>query len=265
MNAYVDGYSPKEADRLADQAATLAELLHADTRYPDGALVLEAGCGTGAQSVTLTANSPGARFQCADISEGSLALARNRLHQSGMTNARFLQADLRRLPMADNTYDHVFVCFVLEHLADPRQGLSELKRVLAPGGTITVIEGDHGTFFCHPESEAADRVVACLVNIQSDTGGDALIGRQLYPLLTRSGFHDVQVSPRMVYVDASRPELVEGFSKQTFIAMVEGVETEALSRGMVTRDQWVRGIRDLNRATDEDGVFGYTFFKATAR
>ena len=264
MSNYVHGYSSREAERLKDQADTLAELLHADTRYTDGALVLEAGCGTGAQTVSLTANSPGARFHCVDISPASLDVANARVRQAGMENARFQLADAMQLPMADDTYDHVFVCFLLEHLHRPEAVLDELHRVLAPGGTITVIEGDHGTFFCHPRSAAADRAVRCLVDIQAEAGGNALIGRQLYPLLTAAGFGGVRVSPRMVYVDDSRPHLVTGFSKQTFIAMVEGVEADAVARGMVTAEEWAAGIRDLYRATAEDGVFGYTFFKATA-
>jgi cyclopropane fatty-acyl-phospholipid synthase-like methyltransferase len=55
---YVHGYSAKENTRLADQATTLTELLHADTRYRAGSLVLEAGCGVGAQTVILAGNSP---------------------------------------------------------------------------------------------------------------------------------------------------------------------------------------------------------------
>lgn len=50
MKTYVHGYSKKESHRLADQADTLAELLHYDTFYPPGSRVLEAGCGTGAQT-----------------------------------------------------------------------------------------------------------------------------------------------------------------------------------------------------------------------
>ena len=46
--SYVHGYSAREANRLADQASTLSELLHGDTVYPPGSLVLECGCGTGA-------------------------------------------------------------------------------------------------------------------------------------------------------------------------------------------------------------------------
>jgi len=91
-----------------------------------------------------------------------------------------------------------------------------------------------------------------------------LIGRELYPLLRSVGFDEVQVSPRMVYADASRPELVEGFIKMTFTAMVEGVGNAAQEQGMISREDWDRGIRDLNRTCGEDGVFCYTFFKATA-
>lgn len=59
-NAYVHGYNSRENRRLQDQASTLVDLLHLDTIYPEGSSVLEAGCGVGAQTVTLASNSPGA-------------------------------------------------------------------------------------------------------------------------------------------------------------------------------------------------------------
>lgn len=61
-NGYVHGYSGRESQRLLDQASTLAELLHWDTVYPEGSAVLEAGCGVGAQTVTIAPASPRARF-----------------------------------------------------------------------------------------------------------------------------------------------------------------------------------------------------------
>jgi ubiquinone/menaquinone biosynthesis C-methylase UbiE len=57
-SAYVHGYDPRENLRLRDQASTLVELLHSDTVYPAGSSVLEAGCGVGAQTITLASNSP---------------------------------------------------------------------------------------------------------------------------------------------------------------------------------------------------------------
>ena len=264
-DAYVHGYSNKERCRLADQADTLAELLHADTRYPDGSMVLEAGCGVGAQTVHLAANSPGVRIVSVDCSASSLAAARASVHGRGMTNVEFYQADLFDLPFEPERFDHVFVCFVLEHLADPGAALKRLKRVLRPGGTLTVIEGDHGSYFCHPKSPWADRVVQCLVDVQAAAGGDARIGRRLYPLVDQAGFADVRVMPRMVYVDASRPRWVEGFTKNTFTAMVSGVRDKALEMNLIEAGAWDRGIADLLRTTEPDGTFCYTFFKAVGR
>jgi hypothetical protein len=86
----------------------------------------------------------------------------------------------------------------------------------------------------------------------------------LYPLLTAAGFSAIHVSPRMVYVDASKPQLVEGFTKKTFTAMIEGVRNPAIEAGLIEADVFDQGIRGLYRAAEADGVFCYTFFKAVA-
>jgi trans-aconitate methyltransferase len=262
---YVHGYSGREEDRLVDQATTLTELLHHDTRYPAGAMVLEAGCGVGAQTVALATRSPGAKILSVDISAESLAAARDRARAAGITNVTFQQADLHALPSSPESFDHVFVCFVLEHLTRPGQALAALKLLIKPGGTITVIEGDHGSTYFHPESSDARKAIDCLIELQARAGGDSLIGRSLYPLLVKAGFKRVEVSPRMVYVDASRPQLVEGFTKRTFTAMVEAVGERAIAEGLIDERTWQRGIRGLYRTAEPDGTFCYTFFKAMAR
>ena len=262
---YVHGYDPRESVRLQDQAATLADLLHADTAYPAGSRVLEAGCGVGAQTVTLARNSPGAAITSIDISAASVQAARDKVAAAGLTNVQFQVGDLFHLPFAAGAFDHVFLCFVLEHLAEPAQALRRLRDLLRPGGTLTVIEGDHGSTTFHPDSAAARRAIQCLVDLQARGGGDALIGRTLYPRLTSAGFADVRVSPRMVYADASRPELVEGFTRRTFTAMVEGIREPALQAGLMAPADFDQGVRDLYRTAADDGVFCYTFFKAVGR
>jgi len=260
-DGYVHGYSERENARLLDQASALTELLHHDTRYPAGSTVLEAGCGVGAQTVTLARNSPDARFTCIDVSVESLEAAQARARAASLGNVTFQRADIFGLPFPEASFDHVFVCFVLEHLSRPADALASLLSRLRPGGTLTAIEGDHGSTFFHPDDADARRAIECLVTLQARTGGNALIGRQLYPLLTQVGLREVTVSPRMVYVDSSRPELVEGFTRNTFTAMVEGVRDEALAAGLVDSEGWARGIAGLGRAAESDGVFCYTFFK----
>ena len=259
--AYVHGYDARANERLEDQAATLVDLLHHDTAYPAGSSVLEAGCGVGAQTVTLAQHSPEARITSIDISESSLAEARSRVERAGVTNVEFRQADVFELPFEPETFDHVFVCFLLEHLSWPVTALERLRDLLRPGGTITVIEGDHGSAYFHPDSEAAHDAIRCQVELQAAAGGDANIGRRVYPLMTEAGLEGVQVSARMVYVDATRPELVDGFTRKTFTAMIEGTREDALAAGLIAPARFDEGVAALHRAAEPDGVFCYTFFK----
>jgi ubiquinone/menaquinone biosynthesis C-methylase UbiE len=262
MSTYIHGYDPAENLRLQDQASTLSELLHSGTSYPAGSRVLEAGCGVGAQTITLARKSAGARITSIDISESSLAEAKRKTAEAGLTNVQFQQADIFHLPFEPDSFEHIFVCFVLEHLTRPLDALQELKNLLKAGGTITVIEGDHGSAYFYPDSEKARKAIQCQVELQRRAGGNANMGRELYPLLCKAGYGSVRVSPRMVYVDSSRPELVEGFTKKTFTAMIEGVRESALKTRIVEAQIFERGIQDLYRTTEPDGVFCYTFFKA---
>ncbi|MCD4781794.1 MAG: methyltransferase domain-containing protein [Candidatus Omnitrophica bacterium] len=261
---YIHGYSEGESNRLTDQANTLAEYLHHDTVYAQGEHVLEIGCGVGAQTVILARNHPQTCFTSIDISFPSLILARERIHSCGCTNVSFQQADIFNLPFSTETFDHVFLCFVLEHLRDPVLALQHIQRILKKSGSMTVIEGDHGSAIFHPFSSKAQQTIQCLVNRQAQSGGNALIGRALYPLLQQAQYKNINVSPRQIYTDASCPDLVDSFTKKTFIAMVETVKPQVLANQEMDPYEWQQGIEDLYRTTTLSGSFAYTFFKATA-
>ena len=98
--------------------------------------------------------------------------------------------------------------------------------------------------------------------LQCKAGGDAEIGRRLHPLLVGAGLREVRMSPRLVYVDASRPVLVESFIRNTFTAMVAGARDKAIRAGLTDAAAFDARIRTLLRTTEPDGVFCYTFFKA---
>jgi SAM-dependent methyltransferase len=262
---YVHGYSPAETRRLADQAGALVELLHGGTTYPPGTRVLEVGCGVGAQTVHLLRRNPGIVLDAVDISEASLCQARARVAEElPDATVRWHRANLFDLPFANGTFDELFVCFVLEHLEDPVGALAGLQRVLRPGGGVTAIEGDHASAFFHPDGAYARKAVDCLVTLQARNRGDGLIGRRLWPLLTAAGYHEVEVGPRTVYVDDSRPDLVSGFTLNTFTAMVANVGADVVSAGLMTAQEWAQGIGELERTAQGGGTFHYTFFKGRA-
>jgi phospholipid N-methyltransferase len=258
---YVHGYSSREAIRLNDQAETLENIIHHDSIFSKGCLILEAGCGVGAQTKIIAPKNPDSNFISVDISTESLKQASKEIQQLYISNVEFKQADIYNLSFPDQFFDCVFICFVLEHLTNPINALKELKRVLRNGGTIMAIEGDHGSALFYPDSKFAYQSIDCQVQLQKLGGGNSNIGRELFPLLKATGFDNVSVSPRMVYVDASKPNLVEGFIKNTFTAMIEGVGNEAVKKGIIEKSNFDQGIKDLYRTSEPDGVFSYTFFK----
>lgn len=261
---YVHGYDYRENKRLIDQANTLVDLFHSDTSYPDGSLILEVGCGVGAQTVMLARNNPNAFFISLDISKNSITEAKIKLESNGLKNVQFNCADIFNFDSEKESFDHIFVCHFLEHISKPTKALDILKNLLKVGGTITVIEGDHGSTYFYPDSDSAKKAIQCQVELQKRSGGNANIGRELYPLLNTAGFKSINVSPRIVYIDSSKPMLVEGFTKKTFTAMIEGVRKTSIAEGLIDEMTFDEGISALYRTTAHDGVFCYTFFKATA-
>jgi trans-aconitate methyltransferase len=260
---YVHGYTDRESTRLEDQANCLNELLHHDTVFPDNSIILEAGCGVGAQTKIVAPKNPVSKFISVDISEKSLSEARELIKSRNINNVEFQLGNIFDLKFPDEYFDHILICFVLEHLPNPAEALKSLKRILKKGGSITLIEGDHGSAYYYPESHFAQQAINAQVALQEKSGGNALIGRQLYPLLVESGYQKCDISPRMVYVDSSRPVLVEGFTKNTFTAMIEGIRDQAINSSIIDKNSFDKGIKDLYRTSESDGIFCYTFFKGT--
>ena len=263
--SYVHGYSARESERLQDQSNILEELLHSDTTFENGSVVLEAGCGIGAQTQILAKRSPGARFTSVDISEESLSEAQQLIKEEKLSNVTFQKEDILAMSFSDDTFDHIFICFVLEHLELPLVALKELKRVLKPNGSITVIEGDHGSCFWFPETLESKDIWSSLVKAQQDLGHDPIIGRKLYPLLEQSGYQVKNVLPKWIYADSSNPELLDGVVNRIIVPMVESAKEQVLRDGILQKDIWDKGLKDLSEVgVNSRGTFFYTWFKGIA-
>ena len=151
---------------------------------------------------------------------------------------------------------------MLEHLPNPSLALQSLKRVLKKGGSLTVIEGDHGSCFWHPETDASRQAWRCLIEAQKSLGCDPLIGRRLYPLLTKAGFAVESVMPKWVYTDANNPSLMDGVLNKIIVPMVKTAKNDSLAAGWIDAATFDQGIRDLEASgTPPNGTFFYTWFK----
>jgi ubiquinone/menaquinone biosynthesis C-methylase UbiE len=264
--AYVHGYGEREAQRLMDQAESVRDLIHHDTAFPPDSRILEVACGVGAQTVEMAQQFSDCRFVSFDKIPHSVGLAKERVWATGLQGVHLLAADLFEAPFKPESFDVLFVSYLLEHLPDPLATLTNLKALLRPGGNLLVVEGDHGSCYFHPSTPEAIRAWKCLIEVQAGLGCDSEIGRRLHPLLQSAGFEDVRVSPRMVYADQSRPHLQHQFVLQTIVPMVEGIRTEAITKGRMSPAEWEKGVEDLRETgLSPEGTFSYTFFKANAK
>jgi demethylmenaquinone methyltransferase/2-methoxy-6-polyprenyl-1,4-benzoquinol methylase len=99
----------------------------------EGELILDIAAGTGTSSNALQRN--GARVIAVDFSPGMIAEGR-RKHK----NIEFVEADAEKLPFGDNEFDAVTISFGLRNVNDPKAALSEMYRVLKPGGRLVICE-----------------------------------------------------------------------------------------------------------------------------
>jgi SAM-dependent methyltransferase len=106
--------------------------------------ILDAACGNGRYTRFLLREAdPDARITAFDYSQQMLHRARRRVHND---RASQVAADLTRLPYADASFDAIVCGWVIEHLPDPRPGLSELARVLQWGGKLLLLATEDTLF-----------------------------------------------------------------------------------------------------------------------
>jgi ubiquinone/menaquinone biosynthesis C-methylase UbiE len=191
VTSYVHGYATPEQERLLAQAEHWRHRLIRDgTDLEPGTRLLEVGCGVGAVLAVLGQEYAGLQLFGVDIEPKQLEFARGHLARVGV-EAMLQQADARALPFGDESFDHVWMMWFLEHVADPVVALREARRVLVPDGAITAIEVDYSTCHVSPSTPALEALLRAMVQGMAASGwSDA--GTRLPGWLREAGFRDVE-------------------------------------------------------------------------
>jgi SAM-dependent methyltransferase len=260
MTEYVHGYGTREQQRLVEQAEHWRQRLIRDgTTLAPGTRLLEIGCGAGAVLAVLGQEFPGVRLHGVDIEPKQLEFARGHLERAGV-EATLVEADGYALPFADESFDHVWTMWLLEHVPEPPAVLREARRVLVPGGALTAIEVDYSTCRADPSTPELEALLRAMVEGMA-TAGWSDAGTRLPGWLRDAGFQGVEEGERAFWWEG------EDLAREAaYAADVIESALESLARLPGTSEAELRaGLADLRGlARRPDAGLGWTVHKSTA-
>lgn len=240
---YLHGYSSDEQSRLIAQAAYWADsLILPELPYAAGERLLDVGCGVGAVLGVIARRFAGLHLAGVDAQPRQIRTAGHHLHGLGAGQADLRVADARQLPWPEASFDHVYMMWFIEHLPDEiaAEVLREARRVLRPGGSITINETDYSTFKLWPPSEDWD----ALERAQHDhfaRAGNPVAGRRLGGMLAAAGFGRIATRIMGFHFNAAtdqaalqaHAEYLAGFLEPAIPALASlGPSADSLHRGV---------------------------------
>jgi ubiquinone/menaquinone biosynthesis C-methylase UbiE len=264
---YLHGFSENEQSRLRQQAEFAEFSVYQDVDFTATKKLLEVGCGVGAQSEIILRRFPHLKLTGIDASEKQLGTAQKFLKSMDWLKGRWnlMAMDAQKMSFKENEFDGAFLCWILEHVPDPKKVLNEVKRVLTPGSPVYITEVLNSSFFLDPYSPYTWKYWTAFNDYQHENAGDPFIGAKLGNILVDLKFTDIQIQVKTWYLDKRTPEKRKAtilyWTDLLMSAKDHLLENKKIDETLVKEMQ--RELKEI--ANNPDAVFFYSFIQAKAK
>ena len=195
--AYTHGYSDavlgSHRHRTAENSAA-----HLLPHLREGMRLLDVGSGAGTITADLAHRVGPEQLTALEVGDEAAAITRAELDRQDLHEVQVLVGDAHDMPFGDDEFDLVHAHQVLQHVADPVQVLREARRVLRPGGLVSVRDSDYEGFRWYPDSSGLARWMELYLRAARANGGTPDAGRHLMAWAHRAGFTVVTASASTV-------------------------------------------------------------------
>lgn len=263
---YIHGFSDEEQKRLLKQSRFTEHLIYSTVDFSTQRHIVEIGSGIGAQTGILLRRFPDLKITCVERSDRQLAAAQAYLATLPYAKGRYSieKMDASNLTFDSGSFDGAFVCWVLEHVPDPKRVLAEIRRVLHRGSCVYMNEVMNSSMFLDPYSPHTWKYWMAFNDFQHDNAGDPFIGAKLGNLLLSQGYQNIETKIKIEHFDNRSPQ-----RRKEAIRFLKELLLSA-SNELVTKQRvdtaTVAGMKkelDLVEA-DPNAVYFYAFTQAYA-
>lgn len=263
---YLHGFSQEEQDRLRQQAEFAEHIVYDGVNLSGVKNLLEVGCGVGAQSEILLRRFPKMHLTGIELNQKQYDAAVKHLGNLSHNKERYeiKKMDATDMDFDSKQFDGAFLCWVLEHIPEPKKVLSEVRRVLKPGSPLYLTEVMNSSFFLDPYSPHVWKYWMAFNDYQYENAGDPFVGAKLGNLLLEMGYRDIQTKVKSWHIDNRRPEerrkTIEYWTNLLMSAKDQLIKDKVIDEELAQKAQ--DELRQVAR--DPNAVFFYSFIQATA-